>query len=60
MAEHEKICLKINGEPVLKLEGGFIELKNCFKQMSVPLKAYDDFECILKSFKNNEGYYTQK
>ena len=52
--------MKTNGEQVVNLEDGFIELKNCFKQIPVPFKVYADFEYILKKFKNSEGYYTQK
>ena len=32
----------------IKLEKGFINFKNYFKQMSVPFKIYADFECNLK------------
>ena len=52
LTEHKKICLKINGKQAVKLESGFIEFKNYFKQIPVPLKVYADFECTLKSVKS--------
>ena len=54
MTEHKKICLKINGEQAVKLELGFIEFKNYFKQIPVPFIVYADFECILKIDKRGE------
>ena len=60
MKNHKKIFLKINVEQPVKIEGGFIEFKNYFKQVPVPFKSYADFECILKSVKSNEDFYTEK
>ena len=60
MKNHKKIFLKINVEQPVKIEGGFIEFKNYFKQVPVPFKSYADFECILKSVKSNEDFYTAK
>ena len=57
---HKKKCLKVSGEQAATLEGGFIDLKNYFKQMPVPFKVYAGFECMLKSIKSNEGFYTEK
>ena len=41
-------CLIINGKQSVKLKIGSISFKNYFKQLPVPFKIYDDFECILK------------
>ena len=60
LAEHKKICLKINGRQAVKLEGSFIEFKNYLKQITNPFNVYVDFECILKSVQCNEGFYTEK
>ena len=60
MKNHKKIFLKINVEQPVKIEGGFIEFKNYFKQVPVPFKSYADFECILKSVKSNEDFYAEK
>ena len=60
MKNHKKIFLKINVEQPVKIEGGFVEFKNYFKQVPVPFKSYADFECILKSVKSNEDFYTEK
>ena len=46
MKEHNKICWKINVGQAVKLEGGFTEFKNYFKQIPVSFKAYADFECV--------------
>ena len=51
MTEHNKICLRINVEQALNLEGGFIEFNNYLKQIPVSFKVFADFECILKSVK---------
>ena len=37
-----------------------IEFKTCFKQIPVPLKIYDNFECNLESVENYEGSYSKK
>ena len=57
---HKKICFKKIGEQAIKLDGGFVEFKNYSKQIAVPLKTYADFQCILKSVKSDEGFYTGK
>ena len=31
-----------------------------YSQIPAPYKIYDDFECILKTVKSNEGFYTEK
>ena len=49
LLEHGRDCLLINGGQRVKLEKEFIEFKNCNKQIPAPLKAYADFECLLKS-----------
>ena len=48
LIEHKEDCLTINGRQNVELEKGFISFKNYFKQILVPFKIYDDFECILK------------
>ena len=48
LKEHSGDCLMINGRQNVKLEKGFIELKNFNKQIPVPFKIYADFECLLK------------
>ena len=47
LIEHRTNCLVINGKQGVKLKSGTIKLKNYFKQLPVPFKIYDDFECIL-------------
>ena len=37
-----------------------IKFVNCFKQIPVPFKIYEGFECNLKSVKCKEGSYTEK
>ena len=61
MIEHKENCLIINGKQNVKFESGSISFKNYFKQLPVPFKIYDNFECILKkvecdSIKNNSSY----
>ena len=48
MAEHKKVCLKLNAEQAVKLEKGTTEFK-----------VYADFECILKGVESNAGYCTK-
>ena len=64
LTEHKKDCLLINKWQNVKLEKGFIEFKNYFKQILVPFKIYADFECILKSIDcgvdNDCFLYTKK
>ena len=58
LAEHEEVCLSINGAQSLKLEKGIIEFKNYFKQIPVPFKFYADFEYNLESVESYEGSYS--
>ena len=60
LIKHKENCLSINGRQSVKLEEGMIKFEIYFKQIPVPLKVYDDFECNLKSVKFNEGSYTEK
>ena len=60
MVEYKETCLKINGKQTVKLKSDFTEFKNYSNQIRVPFKIYADFECILKSVKGNEGFYTEK
>ena len=54
MIEHKEICLKINGKQTVTSKSGFIEFKNCPRQIPAPFEIYTDFECILKSVKSNK------
>ena len=54
MVEHKEICLKINGKQTVKSKSGFIEFKNCPRQIPAPFEIYADFECTLKSVKSNK------
>ena len=60
----KKECLLTNGGQNIKLEKGFIELKNINRQITVPFKIYADFECLLKNCDigiNNDCFsYTSK
>ena len=58
LVELKEIHLKINGKQTVKLKSGFTEFKNYSSQIQAPFKIYADFECILKSVKSNEGFYT--
>ena len=44
--DHKKDCLVIHGKQNVILERGFICFKNFSRQINVPFKIYDDFECI--------------
>ena len=57
--KHKENCLSINGKQSVKLEEGIIEFENYFKQMPVPFKIYDDFDCILRGVESYEGSYTK-
>ena len=59
LAEHDKICLKINDGQTAKLQGGFMEFKNYLKQIPVPFKVKADFECISKIIRSKEGFYPE-
>ena len=48
LLEHKKDCLLINVRQNVKLEKGFIELKNFNRRIPVLFKIYADFECLLK------------
>ena len=48
LIEYKKDCLVINGKQRVKLKSRSIRFKNYSKQIPVPSKIYDDFECILK------------
>ena len=60
LIKHKGNFLIINGKQSIKLKSGSIEFKNYFKQLTVPFKICDDFECLLKgvqsSDKNNSSY----
>ena len=62
--EDKKDFLLINKGPNVKLEKGFVELKNFNRQILVSFKIYADFECLLKGCGvgiDNEGFfYTKK
>ena len=60
LVKHKEIGLKISGKETVKLKSGFTEFKNYFSQIPAPFQIYADFECILKSVKSNEGFYTEK
>ena len=46
LIDHKKDCLVIHGKQNVMLERGFIRFKNYSRQINVPFKIYDDFECI--------------
>ena len=48
LIKHKKDCLSISGQQSINLEKETIEFKNYFKELPVPFKIYDDFECNLK------------
>ena len=58
LVKHKEICLKINGKKTVYLKSGFIEFKNCSRQVPAPFKICADFECILKIVQSNENSYT--
>ena len=63
LIDHKKQCSIIHGKQSVKLKGGTISLKNYCKQLPVPFKIYDDFECIPKGVKSSNktnGSYTEK
>ena len=45
----------INGGQSVRLQKGTTEFKNYFKQIPVPYKIYNDFECTLDSVKSYDG-----
>ena len=59
LIKHKENCFSINGKQ-LKLEKGIIEFEKYFKQIPVPFKIYDDFECNLRCVESYEGSYTKK
>ena len=60
LIKHKENCLSINGKQSVKLEKEIIESENCFKQMPVPFKIYENFVCNLKGVECYEGSYTIK
>ena len=49
LTEHKEVFLSINGAQSVLLEKETIELKNWyFKQIPVPFKIYDNFECNIQ------------
>ena len=54
---HKEVCLSLNGAHSVRLEKEQLSLKNYFKQIPVPFKIYDDFECNLKGAESYEGSY---
>ena len=59
LIKHKEDCLSINGKQSVKLEEGIIEFENYFKQIPVPFKIYDDFDCSLRGVESYEGSYTK-
>ena len=53
LIEHRTNCLVINGKKSVKIKSGTIKFKSYFKQLSVPLKIYADFECIIKKIESD-------
>ena len=60
LTKHKGDCLSINGKQSVKLEEGTTEFENYFKQITVPSRAYADFECNLEIVESYEGSYTKK
>ena len=60
LTEYKEDCLIINGKQSVKLEKGTTEFENYFKQIPVPFKIYDDFECNLEGVESYQGSYTKK
>ena len=59
LKEHKEVCLSINGAQSVRLEKETIAFKKYFKQMSVLIKFYADFECNLEGVENFEGSYSK-
>ena len=57
LIKHKEDCLSINGKQSVKLEEGTIEFENYLKQIPVPFKIYDDFECNLRGVESYEVSY---
>ena len=55
LVERKKICLNINGQQTVN-----IKFKIYSSQIPASFKIYADFECILKSVKSSEVFYTEK
>ena len=53
LIEHKINCLIINSKETVKLKSDSVSLKNYFKQLPVPFKIYDEFECLLKAIPLN-------
>ena len=58
--KHKEDCLSINGAQSTKVEKGTIKLKSYFKQIPVPFKIYDDFECNLRNVEICKLSYSKK
>ena len=46
--------MTINGKQSVKLRSGSISFNNYFKQFTVSLKTFADFECLLKGVKSTD------
>ena len=57
LTEHKKVCLSINGAQSVILEKETTEFKKYFKEIPVPFKIYNDFECNLRRVESYEGSY---
>ena len=55
LAEQKQVRLSINGAESARSEKGTIDFKNYFKQLSVSLKVYADFECNAQSVESYGG-----
>ena len=60
LTKHKEACFSINGAQSVRREKGTIEFKNYFKQIPVPFKIYNDFECSLKNVESYEVSYSKK
>ena len=58
LMKHQENCLSTNDKQSVKLEKGAIESENYFKQIPVPFKTFDAFECHLRGVECYEGSYT--
>ena len=60
LADQKQVRLSINGAESARSEKGTIDFKNYFKQLSVSLKVYADFECNAQSVESYGGSYSEK
>ena len=56
LKEYKKNCLIINDKQSVRITIDSIRFKNYSKQLAVPFKIYDDFECDLKGDRNNSSF----